>query len=359
VIENVGNTWKKYEATLYSLMTATVEQPGEVRFQIGFRDAGTVWIDAVWFGPADEEPGSLDTAFATQVQAAHPAVLRFPFLGIGEIGTRSDAWSYPLGNEASVLVDGRRHTVTCGSLDTALQLAMDTGAQPWLRVGPFASDAEIRNLVEYLAGPITEPYGKKRMENGSGQPWTDVFNRLYLEVGDTEGVMGGDSRKASFVNHVIELIQQSPYYSAIRNQITFVDGMEYETALMLSAADYHASELEAVVGGGDVVSELRSAYRAFFDRSPRMPDRPSDVNFEMISRFSLLVDGTSEPTLSTWMEAVSLGARDGYSVQLFHVAEADDLRSLPPAQSAARALSALNLQGTALTVDPLEGARPP
>jgi len=194
------------------------------------------------------------------------------------------------------------------------------------------------------------------MENGSGQPWTDVFNRIYLEVGDTEGVMGGDSRRASFVNHVIELVQQSPYYSAIRNQITFVDGMEYETALMLSAADYHASELEAVIGGGDVVSELRSAYRAFFDRSPRMPDRPSDVNFEMISRLSLRIEGTSEPTLSTWMEATALGARDGYSVQLFHVAEADELLELPPAQSAARAMSARSLQGIALTVEPLEGA---
>ena len=356
VIENVGNTWKKYETTFVLPETATAEQPGEVRFQIGFRDAGTLWVDAAWFGPADEGAGMPDTSFATQVQAAHPSVLRFPFLGIGEIGTRSGAWAHSLGNESSALVDGQRRSVSCGSLDTALRLAMDTGAQPWLRVGPFASDAEIRNLVEYLAGPITEPYGKRRMENGSGQPWTDVFNRIYLEVGDTEGIMGGDSRKASFVNHVIGLVQQSPYYSAIRNQITFVDGMEYETALMLSTADYHASALEAVVNGGDAVSELRAAYRAFFDRSPRMPDRPSDVNYEMVSRFSLRVTGNAEPTLSTWMEAVALGAREGYSVQLFHVAQSDDLQEMPPAQSAARALSARCLQGSALTVEPLEGA---
>ena len=51
-----------------------------------------------------------------------------------------------------------------------------------------------------------------------------------------------------------------------------------------------------------------------------------------------------------------MGAREGYSVQLFHVAQSDDLQEMPPAQSAARALSAHCLQGSALTVEPLEGA---
>ncbi len=356
VVQNIGAGWKKYEVTFVLPEGATVSSPGEIAFHIGIRDPGTVWIDAVWLGPVDAVAETPDAGFAAALQAAQPDALRLSFLGIGRADTRRGNWAQRMGNESTYVVDNHRVQAPCGSLDTSLRLANQTGSLPWLTIAPYASDAEIRDLIEYLAGPITEPYGKLRMDNGSTQPWTDVFDRIYLEVGDPEDILAGDLRKASFVNHVIGLIQQSPYYPFVRQQLALVDGMEYETALMLSSADYHATPLEIDLLSGDTRDGIHSAYRALADRAPRMPDRPADMNYELIARVTLRVPETRVPTFAEWMETVAHGASEGYGVQLIGVEMSPGGSLSPQTWNQANLVAPSSIGGNTRTVIRLDAA---
>ncbi len=355
VIENVGNTWKKYNYTFLLPASASNARPGEIRLNIGIEGAGKAWIDAVWMGLTESRPGQAAQDFTDLVTRMSPAVLRFSFLGIGDAGTRSMAWSMGYGNESATLEDGKRTSAPCGSMETALRIADAAGAVPWLTVGPYSSDSEIRNLVEYLAGPLTETYGKLRMDNGTSHPWTDVFTRVYLEIRDPDNVMGTDSRRASFVNHIIDIVRQSAYYSAIRNQITFIDGMSYDAALMLSLADFHSSAMEVRLDTG-IVQSVRSAYRTFYDASPRIMDRPSDANYELIRSISIRFDESSPPTIAAYMETAALGAKEGYSVQLLSSVPAPSGQTFGLREETAVRLAAGYLKGTALETDALDSA---
>ena len=353
VIEDVGNTWKKYAYTSLLPANAANARPGEIRLNIGIEGGGTAWVDGIWLGRTEEQPGRPDTAFMDRINRISPAVLRMSFLGIGESGTRSQAWMMGYGNEASTLLSGVRVNGTCGSLETALTLAKDAGAVPWLTIGPYASEEEIRNLVEYLAGPMTEPYGKIRMENGTARPWSDVFPRIYLEFLDPDNVLSTDSRRASFVNHLVEVVRQSPYYPGLRNKTAFVDGMVYEDALMLSSADYHASSIGVSFSGADIVQTVRSAYRVYFDASPRIMDRPSDTNYELVRTADIRFADTASPTLAAMVETTAFGLQEGYSTLLIRPDPDAGIQNSLKREETAGMLSALHMRGIPLEVVPL------
>jgi hypothetical protein len=107
-----------------------------------------------------------------------------------------------------------------------LELCESLGAEPYLVVPITLSDAEAGNLIEYLAGPVTSPYGARRAARGHPTPWTDTFTRIHLEFGNESwngGVFLGATmfppdygRRGSFV---FGLMRSSPYYSSKFNLI--------------------------------------------------------------------------------------------------------------------------------------------
>jgi alpha-L-arabinofuranosidase len=67
-----------------------------------------------------------------------------------------------------------------------LQLCQVIGAEPWFNMPAGMSPEESRNLIEYLSGPASTPYGAKRVALGQAAPWTTVFPVIHLELGNEE-----------------------------------------------------------------------------------------------------------------------------------------------------------------------------
>ncbi len=65
-----------------------------------------------------------------------------------------------------------------------LELCRAVGAEPWIVI-PMGTDAgEAKLLAEYLAGDAASAGGAMRAAEGQAAPWTTVFKRIHLELGN-------------------------------------------------------------------------------------------------------------------------------------------------------------------------------
>ena len=176
---------------------------GSTETQLRFNIAavgGNLWIDQVSLCPITETPEMLADSLRTKVLDIAPQFIRLGFMPIGSPIGRTASWAYTLGNETSYLTEKGWQSHAAGSLYAALQLVFDSGSDPWLVVDPYTSQTELLNLIEYLAGPISEPFGKLRMEQGSVIPWVDRFGRILIEITDRSGVLTSDQLRVDFVD---------------------------------------------------------------------------------------------------------------------------------------------------------------
>jgi hypothetical protein len=141
------------------------------------------------------------------------------------------------------------------------------------------------------------------MEQGSVVPWTDRFSRILIELTDSETIFQTDQLKADFVNLMIKTISQSPYYRQIKGQLVFIDGMSYQAGVVLSTADYHASDFNGLVQA-DRVQALLDSFTTFYDQIPRNPEKQVLTWPELMRTASLRANGIKLPTLADLTEVL-------------------------------------------------------
>lgn len=295
-IDHVGTTWKKYTHTLV-LPAALARSQGEIRFNISFTGPGDLWVDRIYLGPSGKAAHGLDPAIGLELEQARPNVLRLSFLGLGQANFRSLQWASDPGNDAPARIDGNWTYPSGQSLATGLELAQTSGSDPWLVLDTFMREDELLSLVEYLAGPVSAPYGRLRMNQGQIQPWLERFAHIYLEIGDPENNLDSDFLRAAYVDWLIRTVESSPYFNTIKSQLVFVDGMNYSDGVLRSSADYHASKLT-----GQFMSPERSgaseAIRQYFDQLPRNPAQTRSGWHELIASARLDPMADQDPQLA-------------------------------------------------------------
>ncbi|MEA4888754.1 MAG: hypothetical protein VB070_04745 [Clostridiaceae bacterium] len=309
--DNVGTAWKKYSFTIILPAEGASLQNQEVRLNFAI-NSGSLWIDRVFFGSAKETSNLFSQDQQKLVASIQPQIIRLNFLGLGSSSVQTESWALPLGNDTPTLDQGKWVTQTGSSLHAAMELTLGSGADPWLVVDSYTSEAELLNLIEYLAGPISEPYGKLRQELGSVIPWTEQFDRIFIEICDNGQVFQDDDLKSDFVDLMIHTISQSPYYRQIKSQLIFIDGMAYQDGVMLSSADYHASDLSGLLLNDSRLA-IDTAYQNYFDLIPRNPEKSGQNWPELIRSASLRVSGTHQATLADYVQLClqDLGQQSG------------------------------------------------
>jgi len=312
---DVGSSWRQYTYTFFLPSEATGANLGEIRFNIGFTGQGVLNIDKVYFGFQSNADSSLPDSFTAPVISSSPKLIRLDNIGLGQMGVSSQAWVLSSGNEGLSKSDSGFMASGCNSIDASLVLVRDAGSDPWLVIGSAASQPTVDNLMAYLCGSITDPYGKLRIENGTAVPWSTQFSQLVIEISDSNGIFSTDLQRGAYVDYIINLIQSSPYYNDNKDKFRFIDGMVYEGGTMLSEADYHASSLtvtniSVTAEGAAVVPFLESVsagYASYFDTMPRTPSRPQQGADEWIrsSALSILLPQEQQNQTGTATAAVT------------------------------------------------------
>jgi alpha-L-arabinofuranosidase len=149
---------------------------------------GEVLLDDVAL--TDVGDGANETAYRGPVvkalRALRPGILRYQ--DGDHLGSSLDNMLAPVfarqraGFSEQASVQG----VVPTGLGEFLQLCKAVGAEPWVTLPGGFSPEEMRDLVEYLSGPSTSVYGAKRMLVGQAEPWTNVFAKIHLELGNEE-----------------------------------------------------------------------------------------------------------------------------------------------------------------------------
>ncbi len=146
---------------------------------------GSILLDDVSLTRVESNnPSPFRAAALSALQALHPGTIRF-MDGAGFAVKIDDAISR-MGLRRPALSATTKTYVQNPSVDyfQALQLAQSTGARPWITLPETITPAEMQNLVQWLGGSSSTPYGAKRAARGQTQPWTSVFPVIYLELGN-------------------------------------------------------------------------------------------------------------------------------------------------------------------------------
>jgi hypothetical protein len=184
------------------------------------------------------------------------------------------------------------------SLETTMRLVKQVDANPWLVIDSAFGSDEMEILLGYLCGGITDTYGKIRVDNGTALAWQKQFDRFVVEITDENGLFETDLQRRAYVDHMIEIIKGSEFYSDMKDRLFFVDGMRYDNGTMLSVADYHSSDLFlrntgeerlSSVSDGEISSLLDSIYTDYIDAIPRNSSYMQDVKGEWISDLSISI----------------------------------------------------------------------
>ena len=257
---NIGTAWKKVTFKFLVPPEVTQEEVEQARFNIGTQDQGVFYFDKASLTLTSENEETIPVDYQNQLKGIAPTWIRLNFMKLGAKTEMPNRWALN------------------GELEEALQMVMDCGtnSNPWIVIDSHMGEAELRNLIEYIAGPISSAFGKTRMESGSTLPWSGRFNKCLIEFVDTQNYFTSDISKAVYVNKMIKVIEASPYYNNIKNQVVFVDGMQYKEGLMLSGADHSSSDLQIKTTENRVES-IQKAISEYITKIPRNADSPTSL----------------------------------------------------------------------------------
>ncbi|MHB1484075.1 MAG: hypothetical protein ACYCYI_05370 [Saccharofermentanales bacterium] len=262
---DVGTSWKKYSFKFLFPPNITGGQAADARINIGTTNKGVFFFDKAYLGTASENSELVPSGFNAQLEAISPSLIRTNFLNIGTAQGMPNRWAKN------------------GELDRALNIVLGSNikANPWIVIDSHISDSEMRNLIEYLAGPISSDYGRYRMENGQSLLWSNLFDRIMFEFVDNGNILTNDVSRAIYVNHFMGIIESSHYYENIKKKVVFVDGTEYSEGLMLSRADYSASDFTCRFSGSKL-SSIKASLAEYNTLIPRNTDRPANLPINLL-----------------------------------------------------------------------------
>ncbi len=159
---------------------------GSVELSMAVRDAVILLDDVALMAPASpDNPTAFRDEVVSTLRDLHPGVLRYMDSGTDFGSSVDNMIAPPFGRARSGATVLRKvfDDVPLG-LDEFLVLCQAVGAEPWYSMPVAMSPAEAHNLVDYLAGPASTPYGAKRAALGHPDPWTSVFPAIHLELGN-------------------------------------------------------------------------------------------------------------------------------------------------------------------------------
>lgn len=269
----VTSGWKEYSFDFIA------KPPGKSaeRFDIGTSEPGTLFIDNISIvekgGPP---PGAFYPEIVETLKRFRPSTLRLWVLqenrGFGK--SLDDALGDPSGSNLTFREVYGAATTTPVGLHRQLELCAQVGTEPWIITSTLFSAQEQKNLIEYLAGPPDSPYGKKRAAWGQEKPWTDVFRRIKIEMGNetwnpsfkTQNFAARGAFYGAYAEFQFGQMKSSPWFRSDKFQFvingwaaqTKNDASSYGASALKNCPSAQAIDIAYYTGGWDAVGLLAS-----------------------------------------------------------------------------------------------------
>jgi len=172
--------WARYDFSLRASATDT-----NARFAIWIDRPGTVWVDQVYLsGKGDELFKGLPfrADIAKMLVAEGLTILRY---GGSMINAREYRWKKMIGDR-----DHRpqyrghwyRHSTNGFGIEDFVQFCHAAGFECVFAINIEETPQDAADLVDYLNGPTTTPWGRRRAENGHPEP----YGVKYIQIGNEE-----------------------------------------------------------------------------------------------------------------------------------------------------------------------------
>ncbi len=267
VTENfdVGGDWKKF-----SFDVPNIEPIGPKTYPllISSESAGTLWVDNFLVYEEDLKPFAIFPKWSEALTEFRPGVLRSMS---GRFLKTLDAWLSE-GFTRKLIWDYNSGPLSLSdfSLREQLELCKATGASPWLMTYVLPDDEELDHLMEYLGAPADTGYGKIRAQHGQAQPWTEVFDTIYVECANemwndkffAPQAFGAQPELAGKVaNRIFERLKSSPYNTRknikgiapawAHNLYNKGGGWTYKAVMACPNADVIGTAPSGYIGGYD------------------------------------------------------------------------------------------------------------
>jgi hypothetical protein len=215
----LSNKWREYNLDFSAAESGNITSNIALKLNIS---GASVLVDDMSLSPVAASSTN-PTAFRDEVVSAlktlHPGVLRWnDGANTGNSIDNAIAGPFARMRAGATTQSAIADEISIG-LHEFLQLCQVVGAEPYYVMPPGISMTEAKNLIEYLAGSPSTPYGAKRAARGQTEPWTAVFPTIHLELGNEEwnaifhgsaipdAVVYGSRAKAIFTT-----MRQSPAY---------------------------------------------------------------------------------------------------------------------------------------------------
>jgi len=226
-VQSLTSDWRPYEVLFNGDEAGNAV--GIIKIELSAVPGSTILLDDVSLDRPHEDATN-PTAFREEVVTAlrelRPGILRY--FGNQHGDTLDNQIAPEFGRRRpwhSLWVhDGEQ--IEYG-LHDFLVLAETLGCEPWYSIPITFSLQEARNLMEYLGGDASTPYGAKRAARGHPLPWTATFPRIHLELGSESwndwayggGTIGTPEAYGARGHAVFGAIRSSPYHSGRFNLI--------------------------------------------------------------------------------------------------------------------------------------------
>jgi len=157
----------------------------------------------------------------------HPGTIRMEFPDLGQ----------QLAGELSIsgaAVNGASVSSSRYGLGEFLQLCVEAGSDPWLRIPSGTTPEQMRELVQYLSGTGSDAWTAARVAGGQSDPWTQVFGKIHVELSNENGSAAAASE---YMEAGAYAERANADFGAAR-QVAGFDGSKFD--LMLSGAGVSA-----------------------------------------------------------------------------------------------------------------------
>ena len=176
--------WQDYSYTFNAAEDGTYVGTAALTFSI---EGAQVYLDdvALTEPAASNNPTAFRNSVVNTLKTLQPGVLRFMDGGADFASTTDNMIAVPFARMRAGYSEAQteQDDISIG-LHDFLVLCQAVGAQPWYTVPAGVSPADMQNLIQYLAGDATTPYGAIRVSLGQSAPWTSVFTTIHLELGN-------------------------------------------------------------------------------------------------------------------------------------------------------------------------------